>query len=279
MINAKNPVIIENPKNQKTAHPKNFLNDLNGSEWKFATKSVIFKPYPVNMQHKLRSKHGGQKPPQLCADLIKIFTKKGETVLDPLAGVGGTLLGASLCNREAIGIEINKQWERVYSTVCNLEKIKKHKFYIGDANKILSELKKNSADFILTDVPYWNMDQLRQTRSSRTKRSKLSKFNNQKEQTKEEWLMGMKSIFEKSQPILRENKYMGVFIGDMYRGKEYHILSADLANTISSIPGWKLKANIIWLDNSKSLHIYGYPHAFIPSLIHQYILIFKKELN
>ena len=41
-------------------NPKNKLNDLTGSEWKFATKSVINKAYPINMQHKMRSEHGGQ---------------------------------------------------------------------------------------------------------------------------------------------------------------------------------------------------------------------------
>ena len=61
--------VIETPV-VKTVAPNNTLNDLTGAEWKFSTKSVINKPYPVNMQHKLRSQHGGQKPPQLCADLI-----------------------------------------------------------------------------------------------------------------------------------------------------------------------------------------------------------------
>jgi len=55
---------------------RNKLNDLTGKEWKFATRSVISKHYPPNMQMKLRRQHGGQKPPELCADLIKIFTKK-----------------------------------------------------------------------------------------------------------------------------------------------------------------------------------------------------------
>ena len=96
---------------------KNKLNDLTGSEWKFSTKSVINKSYPINMQHKLRSQHGGQKPPQLCEDIIKIFTKKGMTVLDPFMGVGGTLLGASLCGRKAIGIDITEKWIDIYNEV------------------------------------------------------------------------------------------------------------------------------------------------------------------
>ena len=81
---------------------------MTGAEWQFATKTVISKIYPSNLQHKLRSQHGGQKPPERCRDLIKIFSKTGQTVLDPLAGVGGTLIGAALCKRNAIGIELNQ---------------------------------------------------------------------------------------------------------------------------------------------------------------------------
>ena len=71
---------------------------------------------------------------------------------------------------------------------------------------------------------------------------------------------------------------MAVFIGDIYRAKNYHILSADLANKIATIDGFVLKSNLIWFDQSKSLHVYGYPYSFVPSMIHQNILIFKKEI-
>ena len=77
----------------------NRVNDLTGREWVFWTRSVITKPYPPNLQHALRSQHGGQKPPDLCADLLRVFTKEGQRVLDPFMGVGGVLLGASLCGR------------------------------------------------------------------------------------------------------------------------------------------------------------------------------------
>ena len=261
----------------RVVNPRNSLNDLNGAEWTFSTKSVITKSFPVNMQHKLRSQHGGQKPPHLCADLIKTFTKEGHIVLDPLAGVGGTLLAASLCGRKAIGIEINPNWNGIYEQVSKLENLPVQKMIVGDAREELPKIKKGSVDFILTDVPYWNMDKLTKTRNKTARKSKLSEFNENKEQTKEEWLDEMRSIFEKCSNPLKEGGDMAGFIGDIYRGKKYHIISADLANTISNLNGWALKANLIWLDNSKMLHVYGYPHAFIPSMIHQNILIFRKE--
>lgn len=262
--------------NERKYDERNKLNDLTGAEWQYSTKTVISKIYPSNMQHKLRSQHGGQKPPELCADLIKTFTKTGQKVLDPLAGVGGTLLGSALVGREAIGIELNKKWIDIYKEVCKLENLKEFPVLLGDANEKLKEIEEESIDFILTDVPYWIMDQLTKTRTSERK-SNLSKFNDKDLQTKEEWLDEMKKIFQNAYPTLKKNGYMAVFIGDMYRGKEYHFLSAELARTISQIDGYILKSDIIWHDDSKMLHIYGYPFAYIPSLIHQHILIFRKE--
>lgn len=279
IVEKKNKFIVNKKEIKKSSYDKrNKLNDLTGSEWQFWTRTVISKIYPSNLQHKLRSQHGGQKPPQLCEDLIKIFTKKGQTILDPMAGVGGSLLGAALCDRKAIGIEINKKWVDIYEQVCDLEHLQKFPVIVGDANKELKKMKPNSIDFVITDVPYWIMDKLTKTRSSASSReSKLSKFNDKNLQTKKEWLQEMKSIFKKTLPVLKKNGYMAVFIGDMYRGKEYHLLSGELAKTISEITGFILKSDIIWHDDSKMLHIYGYPFAYIPSLIHQHILIFRKE--
>ena len=257
---------------------KNKLNDLTGSEWKFATKSVINKQYPINMQHKLRSEHGGQKPPELCADLIKIFTKEGMNVLDPFMGVGGTLLGASIANREAFGIDLNQRWIDIYKEVVRLENIKEQKTECGDSLVVLDKLKNESFDFILTDVPYWNMDALEKTRNKKVKQSKLNNFENEtEEQSKKEWLNLMKKILSKSVKKLKKGKYMAVFIGDMYRNSQYHFLSGELALKLSEIKGLTMKANIIWYDVSKSLHVFGYPAAYVPSMIHQNILIFRRD--
>jgi DNA modification methylase len=269
---------IKDRKDKPLYDNRNKLNDLTGAEWQYSTKTVINKIYPINLQHKLRSQHGGQKPPQLCSDLIKIFTKSGQLVFDPLAGVGGTLIGAALVNRKAIGIELNQKWIDIYNEVCRLEGIQSFPVIQGDANIKINEINNESVDFILTDVPYWIMDQVTKTRSSKSSRdSNLSKFNDKDLQSKSDWLLDMKSIFSKAIKTLKKNGYMAIFIGDMYRGKEYHFLAGELAKTLQEIDGLLLKSDIIWHDDSKMLHIYGYPFAYIPSMIHQHILIFRKE--
>lgn len=285
MIFDKKELFNETGKSRGFYSKKNQVNDLTGKEWQYWTKSVINKQYPLNFQHKLRNEHGGQKPPDLCADLIKVFTKEKMSVLDPFAGVGGTLIGASLSDRQAVGIEINKKWANIYEKVCGLENVKKQKIIVGDSKNVLKKLKPNSFDMILTDVPYWDMDKTEKSKNKykkvgeiakENKKSKLSAFNN-KEQSKEDWLQEMKDIFTLSFPLLKKNKYLVVFIGDMYKNGRYHFLSNDLANVLENI-GYIPKANLIWYDVSNKLSIYAYCYQFIPSMIHQNILIFRKEI-
>ncbi|HET6486341.1 MAG TPA: DNA methyltransferase, partial [Spirochaetia bacterium] len=118
MAGTKRELIDDNGRSRGFYSEENRVNDLTGKEWVFWTRSVITRPYPPNLQHALRSRHGGQKPPDLCADLLKVLTKAGQTVLDPFMGVGGVLLGASLCGRAALGVEINPEWVGIYDRVC-----------------------------------------------------------------------------------------------------------------------------------------------------------------
>ena len=63
------------------------------------------------------------RPARDLARLIEFFTKPGDLVLDPFAGVGGTLLGAAICRapRRAVGFEIEQRWADVYSFVVSSE--------------------------------------------------------------------------------------------------------------------------------------------------------------
>jgi hypothetical protein len=264
----------------------NRVNDLTGREWVFWTRSVITKSYPPNMQHALRNKHGGQKPPDLCADLLRVFTKEGQVVLDPFMGVGGTLLGAALCGRRAVGIEINPKWIEIYRDVCAREGVAEQETVQGDAHAALGEMTGRVFDCVLTDVPYWKMDTASRSRGTfkrvggearPVRASKLSAFQSSEYASKEEWLMRMGQILGRAAGLLRPYGYLLSFIGDMYRDNEYHCLSAELAAVLSRIPGLVWKANLVWYDVSKKLHLYGYQYSFIPSLIHQNVLVFRRE--
>ena len=54
--------------------------------------------------------HTTQKPVPLLRHLIEVFTDRGDTVIDPVAGSGTTLLAAAQCGRKAYGFEIKKNF-------------------------------------------------------------------------------------------------------------------------------------------------------------------------
>ena len=60
--------------------------------------------------------HPTQKPVNLLKTLIKIFTDKGDVVIDPCAGSGSTLIAAAGLGRKAYGFEIKKPY---YMDACN----------------------------------------------------------------------------------------------------------------------------------------------------------------
>lgn len=275
-------------------HTGNRLNDLTGKEWVFSTRSVINKSFPPSFQFDLRSRHGGQKPPELCADLIRTFTKAGQRVLDPFAGVGGTLLGATIAGRAATGIELNQDWADTYHEVCRLEGLHPQELLVGDSRELLGALAPGAYDFLLTDVPYWDMDRRRRStgkfkraggEAHERRRSKLSRFAGDEVSQEtasagiagvDDWLSLMGDVFTQARLLLKRRAYLAVFIGDMYHSGRYHPLSAYLAGLLDSL-GFTMKANLIWYDVSKKLNVYGYRYEFIPSMVHQSILVFRNE--
>lgn len=266
--------------------PDNRLNDLTGREWLYWTRSVINRPYPANCQHALRRAHGGQKPPDLCADLIRVFSKRGQRVLDPFMGVGGVLLGAAQAGRSALGVEINPRWIEIYREVCRREGIREMAAREGDAGTVLEQVA-GPFDLVLTDVPYWNMDVARRSKG-RYKRvgerarpapsTRLGEFGTASGYPdKATWLVAMEQVFRLAAARLKSGGYLLSFIGDMYTDGAYHALSAELAAVLSGIEPLAWQANLIWYDVSKKLHIYGYRYRYIPSLVHQNVLVFRKQ--
>lgn len=75
-----------------------------GSTDKYPTSIVCFaKPHPSV------AKHRTEKPVELCAWLIRTYTNEGDMVLDNVMGAGSTIIAALQSNRNAIGIEQDKE--------------------------------------------------------------------------------------------------------------------------------------------------------------------------
>ena len=287
-------------------HPDNSLNELSGEEWLYFTKSLWTTAYPSELGHALRKAHGANKPPRLMARLIEFFTKPGELVLDPFAGVGGTLLGAAICRgaRRAVGFEIDQRWADVYESVLAALPVDTQlsdlgpsdpggprgfdasgsRLAVGDAVALLAELADGSVDFVATDPPY--NPQLKLTMAGG---ALAEKFANRRTDyamvtshagdlansaSYPEYLERMEGVFAGLRRVLRDGRYATIIVRDAYQDGRYRFTGADLAERAERV-GFVTKGDLIWYQAGTRLRPYGYPRSFVPNIVHQHILVLR----
>jgi DNA modification methylase len=275
------------PETDKLPHPKNKLNELPGGQWLYFTKTLLTTAFPAQYGHELRKKHGANKPPQLMQTLIEYFTKHDELVLDPFAGVGGTLIGATIAKRprRAIGIEINSEWIDIYKKVVKQEKLSPQQLILGDCVSMMQKMQNETFDFIVTDPPYnIHFEQtMSNDRYAEEFANRRTDYNMRSKEgrdlanlaTYDEYLTSMKFVFEECYRVLKRDKYMVFIVRDAYQDGEYIMTHADLTNAARDC-GFKNKGDIIWYQAGTRLRPYGYPYSYVPNIVHQHIVVLQK---
>lgn len=272
----------------------NKINHLSGQEWTYFINSVFCTRYPTNGKesyaHKIRKIHPTPKPPQLMRDLILFFSKERELVFDMFMGVGGTLIGAALCNRKAIGIELKEEYIEAYHKATKELNIEDFETINGDCIEITSNkekmdslLKDNKISLVLIDPPYANMMAKEKTGADieiygkkSTPFTELS--TDLGNMDREQFLESLKQSILNVLPYMKKDGYIVVFTKDMQpKGKELNMLHYEITNKINEIEDINYKGMRIWADETSKLYPYGYPFSFVANQIHQYILIFRKE--
>ena len=269
-----------------SVHPRNKLNALTGNAWLYFTKSVLQTSYPRRIGHNLRKQHGANKPPLLMQHLIEFFTKPGQSVLDPLCGVGGTLLGAALCGRKATGIELNPQWLDVYRQVCEQESLEPQEAIAGDCLEVLPELAAAGRewDFLATDPPY--SIALKKTMCTEDydiqhRRTDFESFSDSDADLRNlgsfaDFYDAIERAFALMLPVLRVGGYLAVIIRDSYQGGEYIPATYEIAERIRR-GGFTMKGIKVWYGTGSRVRPYGYPNVYVPNIVHQNIVIFRRE--
>lgn len=283
--------MYEHDGNGKEIHPQNALNELTGAEWLYFTKTLLTTSYSSKYAHELRKAHGANKPPELMKHLIEFFTKGTDRVLDPFAGVGGTLIGAAISNppRECTGIEINPNWIDIYKQVighCNSQgtKLREYDLIQGDCLEVLKAFDAEHFQFIATDPPY-NVH-LEKTMCN----GQYENFANRKTDydmrsgesrdlanlsTYNDYLDAMELILEQCYRVLQKGKYLALIIRDAYQNGEYIFTHIDVAKRAKQ-QGFVPKGEIVWYEAGTRLRPYGYPYAYVPNIAHQYVVILQK---
>jgi DNA modification methylase len=281
-------------KDGRKYHIGNPLNDLPGGEWTFFLNSIISTRYPTHgpesYAHHIRKMHPSPKPPQLMKQIIEFFTKENELVFDYFMGVGGTLIGASLANRRAIGIDLNQIYINAYKEANTDLGLKEQRTINADAIKYLEnpfelvqELSGEKFSLIAIDPPYGDM--MNRKKTGETAKKKLdtasTPFTNLKEDLGnlaiDEFYPTLKQTVTNAITHLKSKGHVVTFIKDLQPdGANTNLLHARVIEDLNSIQGLQYLGTKIWADQSVNLYPYGYPYSYVANQIHQYVMIFKK---
>ncbi len=275
--------------------PRNRLNELTGEQWLYFTKSVLQTSYPRELRHDLRKAHGANKPPALMRKLIEFFTKRGGLVLDPFAGVGGTLLGAAIAKpaRRAVGIEVSAKWVRIYEAVAKdlvakgLETLKDQRMVVGDCLEVMKSYEDGRFDFIVMDPPYNVHFKITMSVGKQGKykewANRRTDFDMRSDDARDfanlgsygAYLDAMEAAFKECFRVLKPGKYMALIVRNAYQGGRYTFTHADLAARAERAR-FTTKGEIVWWQTGTRLRPYGYPHAYVPNIAHQQIVVLRK---
>lgn len=267
----------------------NKLNDLTGKEWiKFSKSWFVHRP-PRRKEEELL--HPAKFPESLIEEFIAFFTKEGEWVLDPFMGTGSTMLAAGKLNRNAIGVELSKDY---YDS--SVRRIKRNKYMSelfpihGSSEELLnlicSTVQKNFLfDYVITSPPYWNQldrNSLRQkVRLIKGLSTKYSEDDDDLGNVKDyhAFISKQAEIFDNVYDCTKPNGYLTIIINNVYCNGRLFPLAFDTAISLTDRgqKSWVLKDEKIWLQDDKPLIALGVNNAWVANRHHQYCLIFRKE--
>ena len=267
---------------------KNKLNDLTSKEWlKFQKSWFVHNPPP---RKKGVLVHPAKFPETMAQEFIEFFTKKDETVLDPMAGTGSTLVAALRAGRNSYGIELNPKYVEIANEIMEEERMNlgeqvkslTSKVIQGDAAKA-AYFGLTTFDYVLTSPPYWDMLHARgaQTQKKRRTSDELDVHYSDDPNDMgnisdyEEFLEKLVNIYKGLQPLLRERAYLTIIVKNVKKGGKIYPLAWDIARELGKT--YALKDEKIWVQDNQRLSPFGLGSAWVSNTFHHYCLQFRNE--
>jgi DNA modification methylase len=272
---------------------RNTLNDLTGREWLKLTGSFWMTEKCADDKAAM-----AHPAPFLVKDiekLIKLFTKKNMTVLDPFCGSGTTILASTNLGRQSIGFDLNAE----YKDLCNQRLLKKGKtekidfdYQIGDSLELLRKMERSSIDYMVTSPPYHNIlkNKSQGIRSDKTEkgfrnggRTGISYYSENELDlgncdSYDLFLEKLSEIMAEVYLVLKNRKYCSIVISDFTVAKKEVNVQGDIVRLMTDI-GFEFSGTTVLLQPNKPLYPFGYPYAYKINHHHQNIINFRKDIK
>lgn len=215
------------------------------------------------------AKYRGNWAPQIPKNLIQLYSKEGDTVLDPMVGSGTTMIEAKLLKRKGIGFDIHGEVVDMARVACKFESEKDTfdpKLEKGDARQ-LGSIKDDSIDLVLTHPPYLNIIEYGTGKvdGDISRISSLHKFCDEAEK-----------IAAECYRVLRPGKYCAILIGDTRRRRHFVPLAFNVLQRFLKV-GFILKEDIIKLQhNCMATRYWGSQERDFLLIMHEHLFVFRK---
>jgi len=268
--------------------PPNKLNDLDSKTWlKFQKSWFIHNPPP---RKKGTLVHPAKFPETMAQEFIEFFTKKGQTVLDPMAGTGSALIAALRAGRNSYGIELNPKYAEIAKQIIAEERAALGSQVEGLTSKVINadastavDLGLSTFDYVLTSPPYWDMLRARGANTQKKRRSStnLDVFYSDDPNDLgnvddyETFLAKLVEIYARLKPLLREKAYLTIIVKNVKKGGKIYPLAWDIGRELGKT--YTLKDEKIWMQDNQSLAPYGLGSAWVSNTFHHYCLQFRNE--
>jgi DNA modification methylase len=268
--------------------PFNKLNNLDPKSWlKFQKSWFIHNPPP---RKKGVLVHPAKFPETLAQEFIEFFTKQGETVLDPMAGTGSTLVAALRAGRNSVGIELNPKYAKIAEQIVEEERNVLGEKVEGLMSKVINSDAAKIADFglstfdyVLTSPPYWDMLRARGAETQKKRRSTEELDVHYSDDPNDlgniddyELFLGrLVNIYMGLKPYLREKAYLTIIVKNVKKGGKIYPLAWDIARMLGKT--YTLKDEKLWLQDNQRLSPFGLGSAWVSNTFHHYCLQFRNE--
>jgi DNA modification methylase len=198
------------------------VNDLDPKKWREYEKqnlqffTIWDTPERDPYGWTLYSVHGNS-PVEIVRQCILRFSKQNDLILDPFVGGGTTLIVCARLKRRGIGIEINPNIVKIIKKNFSQKTfdkeyqywLSKQKIICDDARNLKKYVEPNSIDMVFTHPPYWDL--INYSKEYGHAKGDLSNV------SFEEFLDGIKEVFQNIYDVLKKGKFFCVLIGDDFK--------------------------------------------------------------
>jgi len=243
-------------------------------------KWFILKPPSRKEKVKL---HPAKYPEVLIDSFIRNYSKKDESVFDPMSGTGSTQVAALEAGRCAYGTEITHHFYEI--ALERLQQINTNSaYFMANDDAYNFNLHKDFPayfDYIITSPPYWDMLNMKGAETQKNRIEKKLRTNYSELDTDlgncadyDLFLTKLLKIYHKILRHLKNGGYFTVIVKNIKKKGTIYTFAWDLVERLTDT--LELSNVQFWLQDDIRLAPYGYGNAWVSNTFHHYCLTFKK---